>query len=662
MVEKDYKSILFVEKCLTSSSLDESLFLVERYINTQLTKIGKKALTMHDADIIVHLRVLEVDGTEKNIVKTNGSPKAIYSIWLSSSSIVFGPLYKHGQRPCPQCLRRRWLDLRLVDNEPDSNGLEKVLIFGHNPWLTSFALEAVWTTLKSLLSTRFVPPPNNNSDAWIYTLNLENLRLKQYQLIADPFCPICSSPTLDSAEAAVLHLVPRLKRDISDYRLIKASEYSLPIVGYINPVCGILGPSALFNHTHIINTPVVGKFLSKGKFAIHTMLWGGHGDTYSTSRSIGLLEGLERLVSLKAQAKQSVIFDSYENLQEHALDPLACGLYPAETYQAHDKRLVPFSSTLKMSWVWGYSFRSKRPILVPEQLSYYGDDQTDDYIFVRDTSNGCAIGGSLEEAILFGLLELIERDSFLITWYTKLALRKIDPFSCTNQENLHLLDRINRLGYDVHLFDTRFDIDVPSVLVVAVLRENGLGKLAVSPGASLDPEKAIHSALSEVGSTIGNFTLQGEKEWNRARVLMHDHTKVTLITDHSLLYGLPEMAATTEFLFQDRTITSLQETYAGWQEKYPQHNDLREDLNHCINEMLRREMDVIVVDLTSPDQERVGLKTVRVIAPGLLPIGFGWDKVRVGDLPRLRTAPRIAGYLEKDFNPTMMNRAPHPFA
>ena len=74
------------------------------------------------------------------------------------------------------------------------------------------------------------------------------------------------------------------------------------------------------------------------------------------------------------------------------------------------------------------------------------------------------------------------------------------------------------------------------------------------------------------------------------------------------------------------------------------------------------EMDVIVVDLTSPDQERVGLKTVRVIAPGLLPIGFGWDKVRVGDLPRLRTAPRIAGYLEKDFNPTMMNRAPHPFA
>ena len=37
-----------------------------------------------------------------------------------------------------------------------------------------------------------------------------------------------------------------------------------------------------------------------------------------------------------------------------------------------------------------------------------------------------ACGATLEEAILSGLLELVERDAFLIAWYNRLSLPLVD--------------------------------------------------------------------------------------------------------------------------------------------------------------------------------------------------------------------------------------------
>ncbi len=42
-------------------------------------------------------------------------------------------------------------------------------------------------------------------------------------------------------------------------------------------------------------------------------------------------------------------------------------------------------------------YHKNRPLLVPESIAYYSLGHRD--AFVYETSNGCAIGGSLEEAI-----------------------------------------------------------------------------------------------------------------------------------------------------------------------------------------------------------------------------------------------------------------------
>jgi len=58
--------------------------------------------------------------------------------------------------------------------------------------------------------------------------------------------------------------------------------------------------------------------------------------------------------------------------------------------------------------VWGYSCATADLWLVPEILTYYHSTEPR-HGSVQECSNGCASGGSMVEAILFGLLELIER-------------------------------------------------------------------------------------------------------------------------------------------------------------------------------------------------------------------------------------------------------------
>ena len=104
----------------------------------------------------------------------------------------------------------------------------------------------------------------------------------------------------------------------------------------------------------------------------------------------------------------------------------------------------PFNPDRPIDWVWGYSFLQERPILVPELLAYYSLGCGEGFVY--ETSNGCALGGSLEEAIFYGIMEVVERDSFLMTWYAKLALPRLDPYSANDQELQLMIERVRAVA------------------------------------------------------------------------------------------------------------------------------------------------------------------------------------------------------------------------
>lgn len=122
----------------------------------------------------------------------------------------------------------------------------------------------------------------------------------------------------------------------------------------------------------------------------------GRTHSYEESELTAILEGLERYCGLEPRGKQTVIHDTFYNLADQALNPLDVGIHAKEKYMQPNFPFKLFHPDRPMNWVWGYSFLQERPILVPELLAYYSLNSEG---FVYETSNGCALGGSLEEAI-----------------------------------------------------------------------------------------------------------------------------------------------------------------------------------------------------------------------------------------------------------------------
>jgi ribosomal protein S12 methylthiotransferase accessory factor len=639
--------------------LDDDVERIGRHLARRLgdraaARQGRGADTVFDVGFIG-----AAPARERRAGRGVSAAAAVLPVRLAHAVVLLGPVASPGG-PCPTCLERRWTALRPMAERRALEEEAETYVHGRNPRLTLFALEAIWQVAETMLARREAGEVGAGFGE-VYVLSLESHQVVKHLLAPDSLCPACADRQPDSPESAVLELRPRPKRGVKSYRVNDPGELALPERAFVNPVCGVLGAIESSDYQHMLTAPVSGRFHIRGTRGEHPFWWSGHADNYRESLRVGILEGLERHAGIIPRKKTLTVFDSYENLRGVALDPAECGFYPADVYRSHS-HFFPFSPDLRFSWVWGYSLTERRPILVPEQLVYYADHAVDEPHFVQECSNGCAAGGCLEEAILFGLLELIERDGFLISWYASLSLPRIDPWSCRRPETLFMLDRIERMNCDIHLLDMRLDLPVPSVMAFTKRRDAELGSFVLAAGSSLDPDKAIHAALCEVASYVSDFQRRVAVEEPRVRAMMEDYRKVEKLGDHALLYGLPEMAARLDFLTASPVLRSVEETYREWDEDGPRHADLLADLEYCIGLLAGVGLkQVIAVDQTSPEQERLGLKTASVIVPGLIPIDFGHGRERASALRRMQTVPRAAGFRESDWTAAELNPLPHPF-
>jgi ribosomal protein S12 methylthiotransferase accessory factor len=566
-------------------------------------------------------------------------------------------------RPCARCLARRWQAVRSVALREALELGSGTRAAGESPYITPFTAAA----LAGLIAARLGGAgPRTGTFPAIHLVDLSSLLVRHYPLVPDPECPRCGRCEQDTAEAAVLTLRPAPKHRPGSFRVRDISAYELPVEPYANPVCGSLGPSVIHDVSSTSTSATIGCFSMRSGEYLRETFWGGHADTFRQSERIGVLEGLERYAGMRARVKAAGVRDSLTALRargERALDPRRSGLYSQDFHRANP-HVVPFAPDREIPWVWGYSLRDSKPILVPEVLTYYHAPGLENR-FVQESSNGCASGGCLEEAVYCGLMEVIERDAFLLTWYGQAALPEIDPRTSTRPATRQMVDRLEMYGYEARFFDTRISFPIPVVTGVAVRPDGGLGRMCFGAGAGLDPESALAGALCEIGTDAVNLQGRAERDEARLRAMATDFGKVEALHDHPLAYGIPEMGDHAHFLIGEpgaprppkRSMTKLY----GDGSLPPVSDDLRADLTRCVGAVTDAGFDVIVVDQTMPEQRDLGLTTVGVIVPGLLPIDFGWTRQRALGMPRLRTALREAGLRDRDLVPGDFNPAPHPF-
>jgi ribosomal protein S12 methylthiotransferase accessory factor len=540
---------------------------------------------------------------------------------------------------------------------------------GENPYpRTAFALDQMAALLAALCADGGAarrggrPESGPGPWGWVWLLDLAAFTVRRYPLVPDPECPGCARPEPDTPEAADPHLGPAPKyRPEKGFRVRDLASYPLPVEPFANPLCGALGPSVVLDVSSTSTSAAIGCFSMRSGDYLRETYWGGHADTYARSLRIGVLEGLERYAGMRARAKgpgPRASLDALRAAGTPALDPRTSGLYDEDFY-AGNPHIEPFAPEREIAWTHGWSLRDGGPVLVPEVLTYYHTPGLNRR-FVQESSNGCASGGSVEEAVYCGLMEVLERDAFLLGWYGRTPLPELDPLTSRRRATRHMAERLAMYGYRARFFDNRITFPVPVVTGVAERLDGGAGRLCFGAGAGLDPEDALAGALCEIATDAVNLRARTLDEEPRLRAMAEDFRRVLALHDHPLVYGLPEMAPYADYLLRPRTrpLLSFEEAFGPPE---PPAADLAEDLDRCVTAVTGAGFDVIAVDQTMPEQRALGLHTVSVLVPGLLPIDFGWSRQRARHMPRLRTALREAGRRATDLADAELNPAPHPF-
>lgn len=571
---------------------------------------------------------------------------SLLPVWTHAELGVVGPWTEPAIPGCSVCAESR---RRLVASIP----LARVRTLAETP------ARQPWEDLLLLIAAELIERWREGSapqPGRLYTLNGADLSGAWHRFAPSIDCPSCGERRDDPGARSGLTLAPCPQEQPETFR---ARPLSIPREDIRRALLDWrYGVTAHVFRVRNAPQALTGVEMPTGRDDARESGW-GRGGTFSQSEKVAFLEALERHAALRPRTKQEIESGSYRALHEDAIDPAQLGLSDYDSTKHPESRAVPYSDELVLPWVWGYSFAKKRPVLVPYQAVYFGVGglKNQPQIFY-ESSNGCASGSCLEEAILHGLFEVIERDSFLLTWYARLPVPELELGGVENRELAFLEDRIAAQGYELSVFDTTLDLEVPAVWALAVSRRDDRPVSFTAAGAHPDPVQAVIGALRELAGSVHLHDADAIPR-DELRSMLAEPAKIKRMADHVALYTLPE--AFERFSFSSSgPRRPLSEAHADWRARWVR-SDLTETLRIFVDVILRRGLDVVVIDQTSPEQRSIGMRSVKVLIPGALPMTFGHLNRRTRGLRRLLEVPRELGYWKSPKSYDELELYPHPF-
>lgn len=130
-----------------------------------------------------------------------------------------------------------------------------------------------------------------------------------------------------------------------------------------------------------------------------------------------------------------------------------------------------------------------------------------DWFYILNNVNGAAAGNCLEESVLHGICEIIERDVCARISFAQPELPTISPENMLNAEVEKILNRFEYCGIKVLLKDFSLDMPLPTVGVLAMDPSTFPEKseIVFTAGTATSPAKALLRALAEVAQLAGDF-------------------------------------------------------------------------------------------------------------------------------------------------------------
>ncbi|MCB8905964.1 MULTISPECIES: TOMM precursor leader peptide-binding protein [unclassified Streptomyces] len=548
-----------------------------------------------------------------------------------------GPVLRPGDGPCWHCLAHR-LRAHRMSEQPVRRALG---LAGPvpRPRVSHPAFRGAALQLVALEAAKWLAGHRSAGQSAVRTLDGLALSTADHAVERRPQCPSCGDADLVAARAR-RPVEPRSRPKAAfsggGHRALGPQEVLDRWGHLVSPVTGVVkevrrdtrAPSFLHCYTSGRNLALGGSRLAELRAGLRAVS-GGKGTTALEAEVSALCEALERY-SGTLQGDEARVRDSARALGDEAVTPDRSLLFDARQYRdRHDWNArqgafqqipEPFDPAAPADWTPVWSLTERRHRLLPTGLLYF-DPGTEAGVApvagsasVRADSNGSAAGSSLEDAILQGFLEVVERDAVALWWYNRTRMPAVDIASFGDRWAEELIGVYRELRREVWALDLTSDFGIPVFAALSRRTDKKSEDIMFGFGAHRDPHIALRRALTEMNQLMPAVVGAGEGDGYAVR-------------DPELLrWWGGATVANQPYLLPDR---HAEPARPG---AFPaiRTTDLRADVTWAEETVRARGLDLLVLDQTRPD---IGLPVVKVVVPGMRHFWARFAPGRLFDIP-----------------------------
>jgi ribosomal protein S12 methylthiotransferase accessory factor len=613
----------------------------EEELTAALTALGARVVK-RNGDLTV---TLVNDYLESHLAELNEKHLAHQTPWLlAQPSGIFplvGPILRPGKGACWTCLTDRMTRNREVKAMLDRGQARRIKAspLAHD-MLGQSGIQLAAIEIAKAIATEFRTDLTNH----IISLDLLGSTILRHHVAARPQCPSCGSEDLrdPSRPPKPLELGAQghLLMTSGGYRTVSSGSTVARFRKHVSSLTGVVSRLERINVDLPLNTNFVAthnfSFKPQTLEQLRAGLSGGSfgkGSTTEQAEASALMEAIERYSGIYQgdeirSAKRFTDFPPGDAI--HPNDVLLYSKAQSRQAEGHDHACgehcdhdhdhdhedddvqgpVPFDPSVEIDWSPVWSLRDGRFKYLPTSLLYFYAGLPG-YRFHAD-SNGCAAGNTVEEAIVQGFLELVERDAYAIWWYNRLQRPQVDLTQFDDPYIHDLKALMAETGRNVWALDVTSDLGVPTFVTVAQWTEDGQEFVDFGAGAHFDPHIALLRAMTELNQFLSIGLMGG-----RSQTPMSD--------DDDDPEGSGFRLEDFPYLIPNGTVA----VQSDLGEKFGRL-DTREQVLACVDLVKEAGLDFLVLDQTRPDIE---VPVVRVIVPGLRHFYRRFAPGRLYDVP-----------------------------
>lgn len=325
----------------------------------------------------------------------------------------------------------------------------------------------------------------------------------------------------------------------------------------------------------------------------------------------------------------------------------------SETFQKYHPGLkLTFDNRTQFKWTKVHSFFGKGNAYIPlQQISVIPAFlyKSKEPLLRFPISTGAAAGRSLNDALVKGILELVERETFMITWLNQIKPEIVDLESIPDEGIQKIIESFLRYNLEFYMMVMSTDFKVP-VFWGLVIDRSGIGPaVTVCTKAGFDFVESIKDVAADILSV---------RAWLRSVVAksgIPDLEHLSIEKRSFYWYGVDKITDIETFTRgEKKSLDYFRNKYSAAFTT----NTIKKRLNFLLERIKTLKFDAYWVDITAKELKQFDIPVVKVIIPQMQPL-YVDECFPYWEGERLKLVPKKLGL---SLNNNIPDLPPHPFA